>query len=352
MNKIFWKNKKVFLTGHTGFKGSWLSLWLCSMGANVTGYSIGTVKGNNLFSLAEIHKDMNSIYGDILDLKKLKSEICKFNPDIVIHMAAQALVGYSYNSPIETYTTNVIGTANILEALRYSEKTSVFINVTSDKCYENKEWDWGYRENDSLGGSDPYSSSKACSELVTSSFRDSFFKGDSSASIATARAGNVIGGGDWSEDRLIPDILNSLLNKKKVNLRNPDAIRPWQNVLEPLRGYLMLAERLFDKGCDYTGAWNFGPSKKDEKTVGWIVESLQNKWSGNLEISPNSVSKYKESYFLRLDSSKSNKRLEWSPVIGLEDTLNFIVSWNKDYLLGRNVKELCLKQIKQYENML
>jgi CDP-glucose 4,6-dehydratase len=352
MNKNFWKNKKVFLTGHTGFKGSWMSLWLTSMGANVTGYSIGPVKGENLFSLAELYKDMNSIFSDILDLKKLKSELSKFQPDIVIHMAAQSLVGHSYREPVETYTTNIIGTVNILEALRYSKKTRVFINVTSDKCYENKEWDWGYRENDRLGGADPYSSSKACSELVTSSFNDSFFKENSNISIATVRAGNVIGGGDWSEDRLIPDILNSILNKEKVKLRCPNAVRPWQNVLEPLRGYLMLAEKLFLKGSEYSGAWNFGPSKKDEKTVRWIVESLHNRWSDGLEISLDNISAYKESSSLRLDSSKSNKKLDWQPLLDLDTTLDYIVNWNKDFLSGIEAKEICMKQIKNYEKLL
>jgi len=258
----FWKGKKVYLTGHTGFKGSWLSLWLQSMGAVVKGYSLEPNTKPNLFTEANVEENMNSEFGDIRDLNQISKSMLDFNPDILIHMAAQPLVRLSYQEPVDTYTTNVIGTVNVLEAARGCPNLKAIVSVTTDKCYENNEWDWGYRENEPMGGHDPYSSSKGCAELVTSAYRRSFFNAENSASLASARAGNVIGGGDWADDRLIPDILKAFEKSKPVVIRNPISTRPWQHVLEPLSGYLVLAQELFENGKEYAEGWNFGPKMK------------------------------------------------------------------------------------------
>ena len=273
VNSAFWKDKRVLLTGHTGFKGSWLSLWLQSMGAQVTGYALAPPSNPSLFDVAEVGKGMTSIIGDIGDLERLRAVFAEHKPEIVIHMAAQALVRYSYVEPVETYSTNVMGTVNLLEAVRGTDSVRAVVNVTSDKCYENREWVWGYRENEAMGGFDPYSNSKGCAELVTAAYRNSYFHPgqykEHGVAIASGRAGNVIGGGDWADDRLIPDIMRAITQGKPVNIRNPHAIRPWQHVLEPLSGYLLLAQKLFEDGPAYAEGWNFGPNDEDAKPVQW-----------------------------------------------------------------------------------
>lgn len=279
MNRSFWKNKRVFLTGHTGFKGAWLSLWLEEMGALVSGYSLAPNTNPSLFKLASVGKNMNSYIGDIRDLASLQRAMTAAKPDIVLHLAAQPLVRESYINPLETYSTNVMGTVHFLECIRSISSIRAAVIVTSDKCYENKEWPWSYRENEPMGGYDPYSNSKGCAELVTASYRSSFFNSSNYEShgvaLASARAGNVIGGGDWAKDRLVPDILKSFEDSKKVIIRNPNAIRPWQHVLEPLSGYLTLAQSLFEKGPTNADAWNFGPSESEAKSVEWIVCSIR-----------------------------------------------------------------------------
>ena len=271
VNSSFWQGKKVFITGHTGFKGSWISLWLQSMKSDIYGYSLEPPTTINFFDEAKINDGMESFIGDIRDFDLLQDKIRTFNPDILIHMAAQPLVRLSYKQPIETYSTNVMGTVNVLEASRAAKNIGAIVNVTSDKCYDNKEWEWGYREDEPMGGFDPYSNSKGCAELVTSAYRRSFFL-DSSINLASARSGNVIGGGDWAEDRLVPDALKAFENNKKLVIRNPLATRPWQHVLEPLSGYLRLAESLYDGKQKFSEGWNFGPKDSDNKNVEWIVK--------------------------------------------------------------------------------
>ena len=278
VNASFWRGKKVFVTGHTGFKGGWLCLWLQQLGANVTGYALQPPTTPSLFEIAVIGRGMESIIGDIREATTLSDAVRTAQPELVIHMAAQPLVRYSYENPIETYSTNVMGTVHLLEAIRKTQSVKAVVCVTSDKCYENREWEWGYRENDPLGGYDPYSNSKACAELVTAAYRNSYFNPDKyfehGVAVASARAGNVIGGGDWAQDRLVPDMLRAIECGKPVLIRNPDAIRPWQHVLEPLSGYLLLAESLLTHGPANAEAWNFGPHDADAKPVRWIVDRL------------------------------------------------------------------------------
>ncbi len=349
VNLSFWKRKKVFLTGHTGFKGSWLSLWLQSMGAKVKGYSLDVNTKPSLFLKANVAVDMISEIGDIRNLEKLTKSMVNFSPDILIHMAAQPLVRLSYKQPIDTYTTNVIGTANVLEAARKCLNLKSIVSVTSDKCYENKEWEWGYRENESMGGYDPYSSSKGCAELITSAYRRSFFSSRNSASIASARAGNVIGGGDWAEDRLVPDILKSFQLSEPVIIRNPISTRPWQHVLEPLSGYLVLAQELFQNGDDFAEAWNFGPNDEDCKPVSWVLEKMVSLWGdgGSWKIDKNNNPH--EAGFLKLDCSKSLKRLKWVPKWNLQYTLKSIIDWHKAYLNNGDLKKQCLMEISNYQ---
>jgi CDP-glucose 4,6-dehydratase len=346
----FWNGKKVFLTGHTGFKGAWISLWLQSMGAIVKGYSLVPNTTPNIFTEAAVSKDMESEIGDIRDLDKISNSMAVFNPDILIHMAAQPLVRLSYLEPVDTYTTNVIGTVNVFEAARKCKNLKAIVSVTTDKCYENNEWDWGYRENEPMGGHDPYSSSKGCAELVTSAYRRSFFNTKDSASLASARAGNVIGGGDWAGDRLIPDILRAFEKAEAVVIRNPLSTRPWQHVLEPLSGYLVLAQELYLNGDAFAEAWNFGPKDEDCKPVNWILDKMAAKWgkgaSWNLDIDNNPH----EAGFLKLDCSKAANRLKWQPKWSLEETLNKIINWHQLYLNNGDVKEECLKEIKNYTN--
>ena len=348
VNPSFWKGKKVFLTGHTGFKGSWLALWLQSMGAIVKGYALEPPTNPSLFLEAKVGDNMDSQIGDIRDLEMLKKSMIAFNPEILIHMAAQPLVRLSYLEPVETYTTNVIGTVNVLEAARSCPNLKAIVSVTTDKCYENKEWPWGYRENEPMGGHDPYSNSKGCAELVTSAYRRSFFHTTDTASIASARAGNVIGGGDWAEDRLIPDILKAFENSQPVIVRNPLSTRPWQHVLEPLSGYLVLAQQLVEKGDEFAEAWNFGPKDEDCKPVNWILDKMAADWGNGAGWELDKNNNPHEAGFLKLDCSKAAARLNWHPLWNLEHTLNLIVNWHQDWRAGKNMNEKCLQEIAAY----
>ena len=350
VNASFWKDKKVFLTGHTGFKGSWLSLWLQSMGAVVKGYSLAPPTDPSLFLVADVARNMESEIGDIRDLAQLKGSMLAFDPAILIHMAAQPLVRRSYLEPVDTYTTNVIGTVNVLEAARACPNLKAIVSVTTDKCYENKEWAWGYRENEPMGGHDPYSSSKGCAELVTAAYRNSFFNSKDMAALATARAGNVIGGGDWADDRLLPDILKAFENSKSVTVRNPLSTRPWQHVLEPLSGYLVLAEHLYNHGQEYAQPWNFGPKEEDCKPVNWILDKMVATWGEGARWELDKNNNPHEAGFLKLDCSKAASRLNWQPKWNLEYTLNLIVNWHKHWSNSENMREQCLKEITNYSN--
>ena len=347
MNENFWLNKRVFLTGHTGFKGSWLSLWLQSMGSNVTGYALNPPTSPNLFEVANVANGMTSIIGDIRDLKTMQNSMKASQADIVIHMAAQPLVRLSYSEPIETYGTNVMGTVHLLESVRYSHSVKAVLVVTTDKCYENKEWPWGYRENESLGGHDPYSSSKACAELVTAAYRRSFLQMQSVA-VATGRAGNVIGGGDWAEDRLVPDILRAFETKQPVVIRNPNSVRPWQHVLEPLNGYLTLVENLYTHGQAFAEGWNFGPNEDDARSVEWIVENLVRSWGHGARWHQDFGVHPHEANYLKLDISKSKARMNWQPRWTLSQALESIITWHQAWLRNEDMKRFCHLQILQY----
>ncbi len=352
MTPNFWENKKVFITGHTGFKGSWLSLWLQEMGAVVKGYALAAPTSPNLFEEANVATGMLSEEGDIRNFEQLKVSIADFEPEIVFHMAAQPLVRLSYDNPMETYSTNVMGTVHLLEAVKQVGGVKAIVNVTSDKCYENKEWVWGYRENEAMGGYDPYSNSKGCAELVAMSYRQSFFNKDNYAvhgcALASARAGNVIGGGDWADDRLIPDMLNAFSNDKIVEIRNPHAIRPWQHVLEPLSGYITIAEHLYKQGPDFAEAWNFGPKEEDAQPVQWIVERLVYQWGDSAAWFLSEGQHPHEAHYLKLDYSKAKMRLNWTPVWSLEGTLSRIVVWQKKWLAGQDIKQHTINEIKEY----
>lgn len=348
----FWKGKHVFLTGHTGFKGGWLSLWLVMMGAKVTGYALAPNTAPNFFNVVGIDRllEQNHI-ADIREASFLKDAVEQANPDILIHMAAQPLVRYSYANPVETFETNVMGTVHVLEAARSIKSIKAIVVVTTDKCYENKEWIWGYRENESLGGVDPYSSSKACAELVTSAYRQSFFLGDavnSSVAIASARAGNVIGGGDWSLDRLIPDALTAFKTRKPLIIRNPKATRPWQHVLEPLSGYLMLVQALFQMGSNFAGAWNFGPRDEGNQTVEAVIDLFSAAWGSNLGWQKDSNAQLHEAHLLKLDCSKAHQELGWVPRWSLPQSIEKIVQWHKALEDGKDMEVISIEQIKQY----
>ena len=347
MNSSFWRSKRVLVTGHTGFKGSWLCLWLEELGAEVCGFSLKPAAGPNLFAEADVGRDIKNTFADIRDQNAIYEAIATFQPEIVIHMAAQPLVRRSYQDPVDTYSTNIMGTVNLLEAVRQFEGVRAVVNVTTDKCYENKEWVWPYREDEPLGGHDPYSSSKACAELVTQAYRKSFYHSSNTA-LATARAGNVIGGGDWSDDRLIPDILLAFQEKNPVVIRNPQAIRPWQHVLESLHGYLLLAENLFNEGHSFSEAWNFGPRDEDAKSVGWIMDEISLRWGEDASWVNDEKDNPHEATYLKLDISKAKRRLGWSPKWNLDQTLDHIVSWHKGWLQKRPARELCLEQIQEF----
>lgn len=344
----FWRGKKVFLTGHTGFKGSWLSIWLKSMGTIVKGYSLAPNTTPNLFTEANVASEMDSEIGDIRNLQRISKSMSDFDPDVLIHMAAQPLVRLSYIEPVDTYTTNVIGTVNVLEAARYCKNLKAIVSVTTDKCYENKEWEWGYRENEPMGGHDPYSSSKGCAELVTSAYRRSFFNTDETAALASARAGNVIGGGDWADDRLVPDILRAFEKSEPVGIRNPLSTRPWQHVLEPISGYLVLAENLYKDGQSFAEGWNFGPKDEDCKSVQWILENMISVWGDGASWQLDEKSNPHEANFLKLDCSKAKTRLKWEPKWNLKGTLEMIVNWQRKFLEGADIEKECIKEINQY----
>lgn len=346
----FWKDKKVFLTGHTGFKGSWLSLWLTSMGANVTGYSLAPNTTPNLFDVLAIDSLIEKSHiADIRDLSCLQNAMSGANPNVVIHMAAQPLVRYSYLNPVETYATNVMGTVHVLESARSINALRATVIVTTDKCYENKEWVWGYRENEPMGGYDPYSNSKGCAELVTSAYRQSYFYGPKSVNkVASARAGNVIGGGDWSEDRLIPDAIKAFEASKPLLIRNPLATRPWQHVLEPLSGYLILAQALYDQGVAFASGWNFGPRDEDNRSVQEVVDLLIAGWGDSASWEKEGSEQPHEANLLKLDCSKAHAQLGWAPKWNLQNSVQKIVEWQKAFQAKENMQEVSLAQINQY----
>lgn len=351
INSSFWRGRSIFLTGHTGFKGSWIALWLSKMGAKVYGYSLDSKHSLNLFTETKLDERLSSsTIADIQDISSLKSAMLIAKPSLIIHMAAQSLVRKSYQEPVETFKTNIIGTVNLLEVARKVDTVEAIINVTSDKCYENKENSKPYIENDKLGGYDPYSCSKACAELISSAYRNSFFK-ESGIKVATVRAGNVIGGGDWANDRLVPDFLRASDNEKKLFIRSPNAIRPWQHVLEPLSGYLMLAEKLFIEGDNFAEAWNFGPQENSSKPVSWVVDYLSQKIS-NVKFEIDKNTQPHETNLLLLDSSKAQSKLNWKPQWPLHIALDKVIEWHKDWKENKAMDEVSISQINSYYNKL
>ncbi len=351
-DKEFWRGKRVFLTGHTGFKGAYASLWLSEWGAEVTGYALGPVSSPNLFELARVDKRVTSLTGDIRDREALAKAIRRAKPDVIIHMAAQPLVRESYITPVETYETNVMGTVHLLDAARSCEGLRAIVAVTTDKCYENKEWVWGYREDEPMGGHDPYSSSKGCCELIINAYRRSFFPPERysghGVAVASARAGNVIGGGDWSKDRLIPDFLAAMERGEQVLIRSPRATRPWQYVLEPLSGYFALARALYERGAAFGGGWNFGPEDADAREVEWIVRRMCALWGGGAAYRVDAAEHPHEASSLKLDISKAKALLGWSPRWDLARALEVLTGWHKRYLAGEDVRALCLETIENY----
>ena len=350
----FWRDKNVLVTGHTGFKGAWLSLWLDLLGANVSGYSLSVPTDPSLFELIKSDR-LTSVTGDIRNFDELTQAMRKAQPEIVIHMAAQSLVRESYKNPVETYATNVMGTANLLESVRLMDNVKAVIIVTSDKCYENQEWLWGYRESEPMGGYDPYSSSKGCAELVTAAYRNSFFNPSDYAQhgvgIASARAGNVIGGGDWASDRLIPDIIRAWHNQQKVIIRYPQAIRPWQHVLEPLSGYLTLAENLYNDGVSYSGGWNFGSNDTDAKPVGWIVTEMAKIWGDGAAWIQETQNQPHEAHYLKLDCAKAKHYLNWQPKLDIRTALSWVVDWAKAWETGADMRKFTANQIVEFSRI-
>lgn len=350
-NPAFWQNKRVLVTGHTGFKGSWLSLWLQSMGANVCGLALAPPTSPALFDIAGVAEHMAHHVVDIRDYAQVHAVMADFQPEIIFHMAAQPLVRLSYQQPVETYATNVMGTVHVLEAARHITSVKAIVNITTDKCYENREWAWGYREDEPMGGHDPYSNSKGCAELVSSAYRKSFLQ-QAGIAMATVRAGNVIGGGDWALDRLVPDILRALQHGQPVAIRNPHAIRPWQHVLEPLSGYLLLAECLYQHGQQDAEGWNFGPRDEDAQPVQWIVEKLCEAWGNHATWTLQAGDHPHEANYLKLDISKARQRLSWTPRWTLQTALQHIAEWHKAWLDGQDMRAMCLKQINLYQTEL
>lgn len=349
MRPDFWRGRRVLITGHTGFKGSWLSLWLSQLGAVVTGYARAPDAGSSLFALSGVESDISSVMGDVQNFEHLRQTIECSQPEVVFHLAAQALVRDSYRSPVETYATNVMGTVHLLEALRLYGKAKAMVNVTTDKCYENKEWVWPYRESDALGGADPYSNSKACSELVTQAYRHAFFGPKAFTAMATARAGNVVGGGDASPERLIPSILAAWEKGEILELRNPQAVRPWQYVLEPLRGYIDLAEHLMVHGQAYGSAWNFGPRFEDACSVVSVVKCMAEKFKGQCEWTFSQQDPLHEAQLLQLDCAKSAALLNWHPVMNLEEALEEVVDWHRQKASGKNMADFMRHRIRAYQ---
>jgi CDP-glucose 4,6-dehydratase len=356
LNRAFWKNRRVFLTGHTGFKGSWLSLWLSRLGSEVVGYALEPPTSPSLYRQANVESDLHSIIGDIRDFQRLRDAIAEFKPEVVLHLAAQSVVRTGYEDPVGTYASNVMGTVHLLEAIRTLKHRCVIVNVTSDKCYENREWVWGYRENDPMGGHDPYSNSKGCSELVTSAFRDSYFPPQllhqHGVALASARAGNAIGGGDWTAFQLIPDLMRAFIAGQSCLIRNPLSYRPWQFVLEPLRGYLLIAEHLTEKGAEFASGWNFGPFEEDAKPVSWIADNLSAKWGRGASWTRDTAVTPSEARALKLDASKSAAYLDWHPVLRIEQTLSWISEWYQAFESGGDLRSVTLEQIKRYESLI
>ena len=352
MNQSFWKNKKILITGHTGFKGSWLTIWLKKLGADITGFSKSVPTNPSLFETVNIEKDIKSVVGNIKNYELLKETISKCEPEIIFHMAAQSLVIKSYSNPIETFSTNVMGTVNLLYAVKETKKPKVVINITSDKCYENNESLEGYREDDPMGGYDPYSSSKGCAELITKSFRKSFFSSnhENNIGLASVRAGNVIGGGDWAENRLIPDIISAIKNKENVKIRNPNAIRPWQHVLDPLNGYISLAEKVWDDQTKYSEGWNFGPEKNEAKPVSWVVEKFNELWKNKINwvIGNNELH---EANNLILNCQKAKSRLGWNSKMNTETALKWTIEWYTKYFEGKNMMKVTEEQIVEFQKL-
>lgn len=347
-NNIY-KGKRVFITGNTGFKGSWLSLWLINQGANVFGYSLEIPTNPSHHDILNL--DIETVFGDIRDFQKLNQSLKSFRPDIVFHLAAQPIVRISYKNPVETFETNIIGTVNLLEASRKLDSVRVIVNITSDKCYENKEWIWGYRENDALGGHDPYSTSKGCAELVTTSYRRSFFPTDDYMKkhhtlISSVRAGNIIGGGDWGEDRLVPDIMRATSKNEKTIIRNPQSTRPWQHVLEPLSGYLLLGQRLLEGKKEFSGAWNFGPNEEGHKNVLTVVKELKNHWD-KIDFQMNKTGdESHEAILLKLDCSKAHVKLDWKAIWDSSVTIASTAQWYREFYEANRV--LSQEQLDDY----
>lgn len=348
ISNSFWRNKKVLVTGHTGFKGSWLSLWLSMMGAKVAGYSLAPPSEPSMFEVSRISEVVDSTIADLQDVDKLWELIGRFKPEVVFHLAAQSLLPYSYTNPVETYATNVMGTVNLFEQLRKCPSVKVIVNITTDKCYENDDREVGYKENDKLGGYDPYSSSKACAEIVTSAYRRSFFN-EQNVLLASARAGNVIGGGDWAANRLIPDVIRAASGDSLLSIRKPFAVRPWQHVLEPLSGYLLLAQALWIQGDRFADGWNFGPNDKDARTVEYVINYIKSIWPSalNVEMSSNDQ-KGHEARFLKLDISRVQAELSWQPAWGLEEALNRTVGWYLAYFNNNEMQAYSRREIEEY----
>jgi CDP-glucose 4,6-dehydratase len=344
----FWSGKRVLVTGHSGFKGAWLSLYLDLLGAKVTGLALAPDQTPNLFDVADVGSRMISVIGDIRDLATVERVVNEAQPDIVVHMAAQALVRRGYREPVETYATNVLGTVHVLDAVRRLSKARACVVVTSDKCYENQEWLWPYRENEPMGGRDPYSNSKGCAELVVSAYRESYFR-QAGMGLASARAGNVIGGGDWSEDRLVPDLIRGFIDRKPIMIRQPNAIRPWQHVLEAINGYLILVERLWNDPVRFSEGWNFGPGDIGAVPVQVIADSLVAKWGDGAEWTRDQDGGVHEAHLLKLDSTKARTLLPWQPKLGIEEALDWIVTWHRAHSAHSNMRDFTLRQIEQYQ---
>jgi CDP-glucose 4,6-dehydratase len=354
MNRAFWHGRRVLVTGHTGFKGGWLSLWLQALGAKVSGFALPPPTVPSLFDTARVAEGMDSKFADLRDAQQVLAAVRAADPEVILHLAAQALVRQSYADPIATYATNVMGTVHLLEAARSAPALRSVVVVSSDKCYENREWLWGYRENDAMGGFDPYSSSKGCVELVTAAYRNSYFPAsrysEHGVGIATARAGNVIGGGDWAVDRLIPDCLRALEARVPIRIRSPDAVRPWQHVLDPLAGYLMLAERLHVDGERFVEAWNFGPADDDTRPVRWVVERLVRHWANGASWETASKPQPHEANCLKLDCSKARARLGWHPRWPLDVAIAKTAAWHRARDAGASMRDATLAQIAEYES--